>query len=92
MSLRDLFNIGGNHRQKPKHKKLPPVGFKLYNTGWHKNLSQSERRRATLKAHKGDALSSARAMQRLANITNDRQTAIKARQDATYFYNLNRNK
>ncbi len=55
-------------------------------TGWHKSQSLDYRRRLVLRAHGGDKLSSARAMQALANITQDKATAIAARSDAQYFY------
>jgi hypothetical protein len=86
-----LINLFGNHNQSRKKpvKKFFHPGKPM---GWSKNDSQANRRRAALRAHKGDALSTARALQQLANVTQDRETAVKARQDATYFFNLNRTK
>jgi len=55
-------------------------------TGWEKGMPQGERRQLVLKAHKGDELASARAMQSLANVTTDRETKREARADATYFF------
>jgi hypothetical protein len=55
-------------------------------TGWHKTDSQTKRRRAALKAHKGSHLSAARACQQLSNITNDIETKKKSRADAKYFF------
>ena len=54
--------------------------------GWHKTDSQTTRRNNALKAHKGDLLATGRALMRLANITTDRETERKARQDAQYFF------
>lgn len=55
-------------------------------TGWSKKDSQTKRRRAALKAHKGSHLAAARGLQSLANITQDAQTKAKARADAKYFF------
>lgn len=54
--------------------------------GWHKDLAMSTRRRKALKAHKGDNLATARALQALANVTQDKVTRQKAQADANYFY------
>lgn len=54
--------------------------------GWHKTQSQSIRRANALHAHKGDYLAAARALQEIANVTKDRETARKAGADAKYFY------
>ncbi len=74
-------------RERRKVKK--PVA-RFYNpkvrTGWHKSQTLAYRRNLVLKAHGRDLLSSARAMQALANVTQDKQTAIAARADAQYFY------
>lgn len=52
--------------------------------GWDKDLSVDERRR---RASIGRSdLSSARALLALANVTKDRETKTKARQDAKYFF------
>jgi hypothetical protein len=69
---------------------------KFYNpkvhTGWHKSQSLAYRRNLVLKAHGRDLLSSARAMQALANVTQDKQTAIAARADAQYFFREHKRK
>jgi hypothetical protein len=54
--------------------------------GWHKSQSATTRRWLALKAHGGDNLATARALQALANVTTDSTTARLARQDALYFY------
>lgn len=54
--------------------------------GWHKSMSASERRRVSLRAHKGDKLATARALQVLANVTTDVPTRRAAHADAMYFY------
>ncbi|MDG6912627.1 MAG: hypothetical protein JRN35_06040 [Nitrososphaerota archaeon] len=56
-------------------------------TGWHKDSPLACRRAKVLRAHKGDNLSAARAMQALANVTTDRMTKEEAQLDANYFYN-----
>ena len=58
-------------------------------SGWEKNMPLTERRRKTLKAHKGSLLSSARAMQALANVTRDPATRKAAQVDANYFFKKN---
>lgn len=55
-------------------------------TGWEKDMPMSTRRGKALRAHKGDALSTARGLQALANTTTDRATKQAARSDAQYFY------
>lgn len=57
-------------------------------TGWHKTMPATKRRQVALKAHKNNALSAARSLQALANVTQDEQTRKLARADALYFYNL----
>jgi hypothetical protein len=59
-------------------------------TGWHKTDSQTKRRRAMLKAHKGDHLAAARSLVQLANINQDSETQRKARSDAKYFFAMYR--
>ena len=54
--------------------------------GWSKDDSQTKRRRIALKSRKGDLLKTARALQSLANVTEDKETARKAAADAQYFY------
>jgi hypothetical protein len=60
--------------------------------GWHKGQSATTRRRLALKAHGGDNLATARALQALANVTTDSTTARLARQDALYFYGKHKKK
>lgn len=55
-------------------------------SGWSKTKPAGERRKAVLRAHKGNLLSSARSKQALANVTKDAQTKRLAQADATYFY------
>lgn len=55
-------------------------------TGWEKDMPIKERRGLVLNAHGGDYLSSARAMQQLANVTTDKETKTRAAADAKYFY------
>lgn len=82
MKIVDFFGVN-----KPKRKKAN----RTVNGGaWRKTDSQAVRRRNILKANNGDVGATARALQRFAANTNDRQAAVKARQDATYFYNMNR--
>lgn len=59
-------------------------------TGWSKDLPQEERRSKMLSAHKYDELAAARALQALANVTEDRETKIAAASDAAYFYKRHR--
>lgn len=59
-------------------------------TGWHKTMPATKRRQVALKAHKNNALSAARSLQALANVTKDRETKKLAQVDAEYFFNLNR--
>jgi hypothetical protein len=54
--------------------------------GWHKNMPIQERRKHALKAHNGDELATARALQALANVTTDVETSRAAQEDARYFY------
>jgi hypothetical protein len=46
----------------------------------------AKRRTRALTAHKGNALSTARSLQALANLTRDTTTKRAARKDALYFY------
>jgi hypothetical protein len=55
-------------------------------TGWHKSQGTVYRRRLAVHAHKGDYLATARAMDSLARVTKDSQTARLAKADANYFY------
>ncbi|MGD0905169.1 MAG: hypothetical protein ABR924_19930 [Terracidiphilus sp.] len=53
---------------------------------WHKDLPTKTRRTNALRAHKGDELATARALQELANVTTDIDTAKLAKIDADYFF------
>ncbi len=53
---------------------------------WHKDEPVEVRRANALKAHKGDDLATARALQALANVTTDAETAKLAKSDADYFF------
>lgn len=55
-------------------------------TGWKKDMPMSTRRSKALRAHKGDALATARGLQALANTTTDQATKRSAHSDAQYFY------
>jgi hypothetical protein len=59
-------------------------------TGWKKTQSQSYRRRLALKAHGNDYLSTARGLQALSNISQDKATSRLAKSDAKYFYDMNK--
>lgn len=58
--------------------------------GWSKDLSVSERRKRALKSRGGDALAAGRALQALANVTQDPETKAKAQADAKYFFSLHK--
>lgn len=53
---------------------------------WSKGMPAAQRRANALKAHRGDQLATARALQALANVTTDAGTAGKAKTDAAYFF------
>ena len=53
---------------------------------WHKDQSAEVRRANALKAHNGNELATARALQALANVTTDAETAKLAKTDAHYFF------
>jgi hypothetical protein len=67
-----------------------PEGEKFYHPKvemhWHKNQPAEVRRANALKAHNGDKLATARALQALANVTTDIETAKLAKIDANYFF------
>lgn len=54
--------------------------------GWHKDDKPRTRRINALKAHKGNVLSTARALNALANVTTDKTVKHLARLDAQYFF------
>jgi hypothetical protein len=53
---------------------------------WHKDEPAEVRRANAFKAHKGDELATARALQALANVTTDPETSKLAKIDADYFF------
>jgi len=67
-----------------------PISERWYHpkveTGWEKDMPAEERRKLMLDAHGGDYLAAARALQALANVTQDRTTRARAAADARYFY------
>jgi len=67
-----------------------PDSEKFYNPKvemhWHKDQSAEVRQANALKAHNGNKLATARALQALANVTTDIQTARLAKADADYFF------
>jgi len=79
----------GKPGRTPKEKRFFAKGI---HTGWGKGMPMDKRRRLVLNAHKGDALSSARAMQSLANVTTDRETKQAARADAVFFFSQHKGK
>lgn len=64
--------------------------MKWYHPGvqmnWHHSDLREVRRWNALRAHKGDLLATARALQQLANVTNVGVVAKAARQDAVHFF------
>jgi len=58
---------------------------KSKHTGWKKSYAAKKRRALALKGHKSN-LSSGRALQALANVTQDEPTRKAAQADAKYFY------
>lgn len=60
--------------------------------GWSKDDSKDKRRRVALRHRKGNHLKTARALQALANVTQDSETKRKARADARYFFEKHREK
>lgn len=59
-------------------------------SNWHKIESIQERRADAWKSHGGDPLRIARALMALSNVTKDKETKRKAREDARFFYAENR--
>ena len=76
---------GGAPGRTPKREKWYEPGVKM---NWEKGMSVSKRRSNALKAHRGSELSTARALQSLANVTTDRATKREAKRDADYFFKL----
>ena len=71
--------------QTPKAERWYEPGVKM---NWEKGMAVSKRRSNALKAHRGSELSTARALQSLANVTTDRATRTAAKKDADYFFKL----
>ena len=67
-----------------------PKSEQFYNPqvkmGWKKSQPAGTRRAKALRSHGGDTLSTARALQALANVTTDSRTAELAGADARYFF------
>jgi len=61
------------------------AGSKSKHTGWKKSYPAKKRRTLALKGHKSN-LSAARALQALANVTQDEPTKKAAQADAKFFY------
>ena len=59
---------------------------------WSKHDGQAKRRDAALASRKGNYLQTARALMSLSNVTQDKETARKARADALYFFGLHNRK
>ena len=57
---------------------------------WRKTDPATTRKRNALKAHGGDKLATARALQALSNVSIDGTTKRLAKQDANYFFDLHR--
>lgn len=72
----------GKPGQTPKSQRFYHPKVEM---GWHKTQSAITRRRLALKAHKGDELSTARALMALHNVTTDQATKRVALLDAQYF-------
>ena len=62
---------------------------KSKHTGWKKSYPAKKRRTLALKGHKS-TLSAGRALQALANVTQDEATRKAAQADAKYFYKKHR--
>jgi len=82
---------GTTYRSKDKGKPgKTPESKKWYEHGvkmdWSKDDSAETRRDKALKAHQGDELATARALQALANVTTDPETKKLAGEDADYFF------
>ena len=77
----------GKPGKTPEREKWYSPGVEM---GWRKDQPATTRRRLALKAHGGDKLSTARALQALSNVTVDRETKRLSRSDALYFFELHR--
>jgi len=74
----------GAKGRTPASKRWSPKEWT--HTGWEKGIPVSKRRSLALKGHRGDKLATARGLQRLANLTTDKSTRMKAEADSTYFF------
>jgi hypothetical protein len=75
----------------PNKSKNPAKWFEAGKSlGWHKDDSQQTRRRTALKSRKGNYLKTAKALQSIANINQDKDTSRKAKADAAYFFGMHR--
>ena len=82
---------GTTYHTKDKGKPgKTPESEKFYHPkvkmNWHKDQSAETRRANALKAHTGNRLATARALQALANVTTDAKTAKLAKADADHFF------
>jgi len=75
---------------KPKAKKKERWFAAGAPLNWRKDSSQAQRRRAALSSRRGNLLATARALNALANVTQDSETRAKARADAKYFFALHK--
>jgi len=73
----------GNPGKTPESKKFYHPKVEMH---WHKDQSAEVRRKNALTAHSGNELSTARALQALANVTTDAKTGKLAKADADYFF------
>jgi hypothetical protein len=73
----------GKPGKTPKSEKFYHPKVEMH---WHKDQSAAVRRAHALTAHNGNTLSTARALQALANVTTDAATAALAKADADYFF------
>ena len=73
----------GRKRRTPKEKRFFHPKVKM---NWGKNMPITERRDNALEAHGGNLLATGRALQALANVTQDAGTKVEARKDALYFF------
>jgi len=72
----------GKKGRTPKSEKWYAPRTKM---NWSKDMAVNTRRNNALRAHGGDALATARALQALANVTTDRETKREAGWDSAYF-------
>jgi hypothetical protein len=73
----------GKPGKTPENEKFYHPKIEMH---WHKDQPTKMRRINALKAHEGDELATARALQALANVTTDIETTKLAKTDADYFF------